>query len=247
MLKKLFNESDDTGRVGATLLQHEFTEMADILMLTDADITLLTFLDKSGQQTHLPLMIRKRLSTFIKWAQSQGVMTKSQWEALDLDTIRSYSASQPPTAVTTATTPTTTSSSSHTPGSSALYEFKKGIKCSICNYTALSNDFHWQKFKKQLSTTAATHDLSEVLDGKFVPADADATALFAEKQKFMFGVFTAVLQTSKSKKVLRDHEDTSDAQALYAQLLDEYETGISAKLEVEHLETLLCKFKLSLK
>ena len=96
--------------------------------------------------------------------------------------------------------------------SSDIENFKKGIKRSLSDYKHFTKDERWKTFKNHLVSIAATHDLSEVLSSTYVPTSDPEILLFAEKQKFMFSVFTEHLQTGKSKKVLHQFQKDSDAQ-----------------------------------
>ena len=60
--------------------------------------------------------------------------------------------------------------------------------------------------------------------------------MFEEKAKFMAAVFEKVLQTTKTKKVLRKHRMSGDAQALYAELVQTYEDPLTKELVRKELK-----------
>jgi len=57
-----------------------------------------------------------------------------------------------------------------------------------------------------------------------------------KKAKLMASVFEKVLQTTKSKMVLRKHRMTGDAQALYAELVKTYEDPLTKELTRKELK-----------
>ena len=79
----------------------------------------------------------------------------------------------------------------------------------------LTNDHKWETFKQKLFVFARTQGVEGVLDPVFLADDVEGQLLFEEKAKFMASVFEKVLQTTKSKMVLRKHRMSGDAQALY--------------------------------
>ena len=60
--------------------------------------------------------------------------------------------------------------------------------------------------------------VDDILDSAYIPVGPDALALFKEKQKYMFQVFHAKVQTDKGKELLREHLSDFDAQSMFQEL-----------------------------
>jgi hypothetical protein len=56
-------------------------------------------------------------------------------------------------------------------------------------------------------------------------------SFFKEKQKYLYAVFEKKLQMDKGKALVCEYEATSDAQAVYAALLDHYTKSVKASLD----------------
>ena len=100
--------------------------------------------------------------------------------------------------------------------------FKRSIKKDSKAFPDLTNDHKWETFKQKLIVSTRTQGVEDVLDPVFLADDVEGQLLFEEKAKFMASVFEKVLQTTKSKMVLRKHRMTGDAQALCAELVRTY-------------------------
>lgn len=107
---------------------------------------------------------------------------------------------------------------------SHISDFEKGIENSLSDYKSFTNDLKWKTFKTHLLSVAATHNVSDVFELSYVSSSV------------VFRVLTECLQTGKSKKILREHKATLDAQAVYQALLDLYEGDTAAQLEEKCLE-----------
>ena len=57
-----------------------------------------------------------------------------------------------------------------------------------------------------------------------------------EQQKVAYSVLVYVLATPKSTKFVKKHDETQDAQALYADLLKAYQEGAYASILITELE-----------
>ena len=59
-----------------------------------------------------------------------------------------------------------------------------------------------------------------MLDPGYAPTSLELSALFNEKQKYMYTVFEHVLQTDQGKAYVHDYSATYDAQSIYHDLCD---------------------------
>ncbi len=94
-----------------------------------------------------------------------------------------------------------------------------GTKRQKNDYTELDYEKQWKTYKRNLRVNARMHHCENVLDPAYVPAGADEAAVLKDNNKFMFAVFLSTLNTDHGKTLIRKHEDTGDAQALWADLV----------------------------
>jgi hypothetical protein len=65
---------------------------------------------------------------------------------------------------------------------------------------------------------ARAQDLSDFLNPKYTPLNSTEHDLFWEKQKFLYAVLEAKVETTKSKSIIRKYDNTYDAQKAYGEL-----------------------------
>jgi hypothetical protein len=94
---------------------------------------------------------------------------------------------------------TPTSLTSH----SAVDMFKRGIKRDFASFPTLKDDKQNDQWHWTFSNLARAQDLSDVLDKHYVPANTVDKDLFAEKQKFLYAVLEAKVETAKGKAATR--------------------------------------------
>ena len=108
------------------------------------------------------------------------------------------------------------SSSMRSPISWRLASFKTSTKYGASAYPILRNECHFDKFQKDLFTTAKSHDVSEILHPTFTPSPSqEEKELFEAKQTFMYNVFKETLLTDMGRHKVRMHRRTADAQAVW--------------------------------
>ncbi len=100
----------------------------------------------------------------------------------------------------------------------AVADFKRGIKRDIGLFSTLKQDKQWDVWQRATIAQARAQDLSEVLDGNYVPVIPTDQALFREKQKYMYAVFERTLLSDKGKALVREHIDGFNAQHVYSEL-----------------------------
>jgi hypothetical protein len=78
--------------------------------------------------------------------------------------------------------------------------FDRGIKKDKDHYMEFKDEKIFDKFRRNVESTAHTHGTHDVLDPAFVPDpnDPEAVGLFRSKQNFMYTVFEKILLTDKS-------------------------------------------------
>jgi hypothetical protein len=117
-----------------------------------------------------------------------------------------------------ASTPALPSSSntSHLPTPVDL--FKRGIKRDPSVFPTLKDEKFNDQWHRSFANQARAQDLSNVLDSTFVASTASDIALFDEKQKYLYAVLEAKVETAKGKSIIRKYESTYDAQKAYAEI-----------------------------
>jgi hypothetical protein len=80
----------------------------------------------------------------------------------------------------------------------------------------LKQDKQWDVWQRATIAQARAQDLSEVLNGNYVPVIPTDQALFCEKQKYMYAVFERTLLSDKGKALVREHTANFNAQHVYS-------------------------------
>jgi hypothetical protein len=92
-------------------------------------------------------------------------------------------------------------------------------KQDFASFPTLKDDKQNNQWHRIFSNLARAQDLSDVLDENCNPVTTRDKDLFAEKQKFLYAVLEAKVETSKGKAIIRSHEKDYDAQwKAYAEL-----------------------------
>ena len=104
------------------------------------------------------------------------------------------------------------------PTYSPAESFRKSIKRDASLFTTFKDSKFWDNWRRNTLATARVQDVDEIFDHQYMPWTNDDKDLFAEKQKFMYSVFTKVLLTDYGKRYVREHEVDFDAQKVYEKL-----------------------------
>ena len=110
-------------------------------------------------------------------------------------------------------------------------DFKKGIKQDPTQFSIFKLEKQWVSWQWLTLAQAHAQDVADILDPAYAPSTPKDMLLFQEKQKYLYAVFKQKLQTDKGKALVHDFEANSDAQAVYAALLDHYTKSIKAALD----------------
>jgi hypothetical protein len=114
-------------------------------------------------------------------------------------------------------------------------DFKQGIKRDPTLFTTFKLDKQWVSWQRWTLAQARAQDVSDVLDPTFSPSKPEDKLLFEEKQKYVYAIFEQKLQTDKGKALVREYETTSDAQAVYSDLVEHYTRSVKASLDQSQL------------
>lgn len=127
------------------------------------------------------------------------------------------------------------STTSTKPPVSEVDSFKKGIKRDPSLFPTLKNQKQWDKWLIELRAQARAQAVEIVLDTTYTPSTTEDIELFDEKQKYVYAVFTKILQTDKGKSLVRLHSDDYDAQQLFHDLYEHALKSTQASIEASDL------------
>jgi hypothetical protein len=111
---------------------------------------------------------------------------------------------------------------------SPVYLFKRGIKRDFASFPTLKDNKQNDQWHRTFSNLARAQVLSDVLDENYIPITTADKDLFAKKQKFLYTVLEAKVETAKSKAIIHSHEKDYNAQKPYAELKNYHLTSNTA-------------------
>jgi len=237
LLENVFDETSHDGPMSLAFMRAEITSVCEFLSLDHDGINELECETSEGNLRKPSLMQCKKLKGAVAWGNNSpaGPTTQARWssvtaeEALAATTLRH--AASDDDAISTQSGQTSTVVQVN-----LVDSFRKSIKKDRKDFPDLTNDHKWETFKQKLFVSTQTQRVEDILDPVFLADDMEGQLLFEEKAKFMASVFEKVLQTTKSKMVLRKHRMTGDAQALYAELVRTYEDPLTKELTRKELK-----------
>lgn len=130
------------------------------------------------------------------------------------------------------------------PTKSEISNFQKAIKLNINDYNKFKDDKYWHKWLDQITTIAALHQTSDVLDPTYLPQPGDEATLFHLHNTFMYTMLTECVQTSKGKICVRAHAVDRDAQATLVALTKAYTDNVSVQMSATTLRSELTVMRL---
>jgi hypothetical protein len=139
-----------------------------------------------------------------------------------VDTIHTTPPSTTPSPLSAATT--TSSLSSQSP----VDLFKRGIKRDFNAFPTLKDKKHNDQWHHTFVNMARAQELSDVLNPQYVSQTTAAYDLFWGKQKFLYAVLEAKVETAKGKSIIRQYQNTYDVQKAYEKLEEHHLTSNTA-------------------
>jgi hypothetical protein len=116
------------------------------------------------------------------------------------------------------TTPSPLSAGSSLSSQTLVDQFKRGFKRDFNAFPTVKDKKNNDQWHRTFTNMAHAQDLSNVLNPKYVPHASAAYDLSWEKQKFLYVVLEAKVETAKGKSNIRQYENTYDAQKAYKKL-----------------------------
>jgi hypothetical protein len=120
----------------------------------------------------------------------------------------------------TASTPTVKPSSSNSFSPADI--FRRGIKRDPTLFSVLKDEKFNDSWHRSFVNQARAQDVSEVLDSSYKPKTPTEVDLFTEKQKYVYAILESKVLTDRGKAIVREYEDTFDAQAVYQKLVEHH-------------------------
>jgi len=177
------------------------------------------------------------LQTFVLYRTTEGnpIGSLDDWRAVTYEAFADFRTSSAvvPGGAPSPRTVTASGSSTVTP----VEVFRKGIKRDANAFSALKDMKQWDQYKRSTKAQARAQGVAEVLDPAFTPVLQDDKDLFEAKQQFMYAVFEKTLLTDFGKSVVRAHEKTGDAQAVFAAVMKYAEESTAATIDSSDLMT----------
>ena len=236
---------------------------ADFMSLTAEDFEDIVLKTEDGVLVKIPLSLKKKILSlqYVYNNRPEKERGADFWMKLD-DVSYAEEMVKPVWIETkTATAPTTTApvikSTAPAPAAAVIPsatkttpadDFKKGQRRSVSDYPILRDRKGWTKFNRSLLATATNHDLNNLFDPRYAPGTPEETSLFEVQSKFMFSVYTHILQEPTSLRILRQFSvfgDASygDSQALYIQLVKSFTQGAAGRTSIKKTENELTTFR----
>lgn len=110
-------------------------------------------------------------------------------------------------------------------------QFRQSIKKDQSLFPELLDEAYHDSWNRTFANQARAQGFENILNPNFVPADAEAAELFREQQKFMYTMLEVKVQTEEGKIIVRNHEDTFDAQTVYKLLCEHHLRSTKARIE----------------
>ena len=158
----------------------------------------------------------------------------NSWREDYLDGIHSPTATLPSAPSPPLARPTHASAPTSTTGKVSITPtdlFKRGIKLDPSLFPVMKQDSQFQQWKLHTVSLAKAQDCAKIVDPTYIHTTLDAALLFAQKQIYMYSVFCNMLLTNVGIKLVRDHESSNDAQAIFASFVKHYSASVLDDLD----------------
>ena len=248
--------TDPDHPVFAALHQASCTTIMDLYGMRRSDVEALTYIDTSMQpaiRKHLPIGNQTRLLApqgyreYIK-NKYQNDMKDADWIFTTDADIKRYLMSSEYMYFNNSNRTSTVPGPA--PGvvkpNSSIEAFKKSMKREPSQFKTFSDKRYWATWHLQFVATAQAQDLDEITDASYVPSTQEEKDLFNLKQKYLFSVFTTVLQTNEGKALVRNQQQlrTFDAQSIFAELTKYHTNSTQSELTSNEIMQFITTFRL---
>ena len=245
-----------------------FKDIHDLVMMNDQDIQNLaspqeafgvTDPNKLAAMESIHLPACKKLRQFISWYYHIKIRYPNTFATLSdytnltrrqFDEYRSsgYCPRDGPIQTTPELkpppTPQSTPPSPYTKVHNPVTDFQKTVKKDVTQFPELKDDKGWDEWNRKTLVLARSQGFENVFDHTYTPKSPNDQELFLQHQRFMTAVFITKPQTVEGKAIVICPWKKSDAQVIYAELVDYYTSSVKAKLKSDDIRTYITTDKL---
>jgi hypothetical protein len=150
----------------------------DLFSVEPSDYGIITFaVEPYGPEDQsLSLIQAKKINFLFSWFHQVPPSGVSCWLDLDYSSFQAWPSL--PTPILPGASPASISLSA-----SAIYDFRKSIKCSVSDYQVFNKDCLWHSWHWHLLTTARSHNVDNLLNLSYSPTNPDDISLLQEQQQ----------------------------------------------------------------
>jgi hypothetical protein len=224
-------------------------DITDISDLTDEDLEGLIIISGDGTSRTITIREQRILSQLRRWYQDQistnTSFTSSNWLQLTVETFDTWRQNHPWSRTQVQTTTIGNSISSRGGGSTPLEKFRSGYKRLLSDFPKLTDNSHFLRWDREFITTTILHGVRNVVDVKEDPMQyiGDELDLYDAQNAYLFKVLESTLNTQLTRNIVREHEDTKDARAVYFQVHRTFENSGLLRQYAENAYDELTKFE----
>ena len=226
---------DETSAFWTFCIKRGITKMTQLLACDDA--ALLAVYKTEGEADFiLPAAVQQEILMLRRWIGDQDEPTIDSWLSLSEESFETYAqenADYVPApdsaALVSAAAAEIAKRTSHTvsPPNTAYDPYERNVKPSVNDYPTITDESKLLSWLEEVRPIAAFHQAADVLDPEYVPTTDTEQRAFDLRQKFMFAMLSAKVKYGDGELIVRDHARTSDAQAIFVELLEHTATGLS--------------------
>lgn len=153
------------------------------------------------------------------------------WARRSMQARAIYARTTTSTTAAPATATTTTSSPDK-----ALQQWDKGVKRDASAFPTLTKDYEFDDFWLKFKAIAKAQQVDKVLDPTYTPpAGSIEEDLLQRMNEFVYSVLTTHIQTTRGEQIVKDFEDTTDAQKACEKLVKHHMESIAATKRADKL------------
>ena len=235
----------DGSALKSSLVDEGIDDIFSLMTIDENSIDGLKFKDTADDNAMKPIrlsdkMLLKCFLHFVTNKELEGTpILDHDWSKITQEEFDEFRIS--PTYVTTRTSNALSLPATHRTGPSTSTNpsssyspadiFRRGIKKDASLFPVLKDEKFNDSWHRSFVNQARAQDLSEVLDPAYKPKTPSEEELFIEKQKFVYAILESKVHTDRGKAIVREYEDTFDAQAVYKKLTDHHLKSTKAMIE----------------
>ena len=205
---------------------------------------------RSRDMIIVPPVYATKIRLLLAWARDkqatmQRALVESDWDAMDAAEfleLRNRTVREPQRFVIPPNPAQQRSGATTATDPDVL--FRKGIRRDPQAFPALKDIRFFLGWHRKFLGQIHAQDLANIIDESYTPSTVTEDRLFILQKDYMYTVFLQTLLTDDTKKIVRDHESTRDAQAIYTDLRKFVKDSPDATIFVNELTQFLTTDKL---